>query len=133
MFERLYAGSSVPSAINQSPAADSGFPGLTADCCQGEQTLCIVLPISSCKSLTKRRLVRRWEGGEVAAEEKKSSTIPLITYLKIALFETMKTDRITTTTTHFPFPEHLSLGIHESPGISVRSALLLQVVLEHIQ
>lgn len=133
MFESLYAGSSAPSTMNQSPAGDCAFPGLTADCYQGEQMLCIDLPISSCKSFTKRSLVRRWEGGEVAAEDKKSSTIPLITHLKIALFETMKTDRLTTTTTHFPFPEHVSLGIHELPVISVRSVLLLQVVLEHIQ
>lgn len=56
----------------------------------------------------------RWEGGEIAAEDKKSSTIPLITYLKITFFETMKTGSITTYTTHFPFPEHLPLGTHKS-------------------
>lgn len=69
------------------------------------------LTTPSCKSLTKRKLSKRWEGGEVAAEDRKSSTISVITYLNIAVLETMKTDRITSTSTHFPLPEHLSLGI----------------------
>lgn len=45
----------------------------------------------------------------------------------------MKTDRVTKTTAYFPHPEHLSLGIRESPGVNIRSALLLQIVQEHIQ
>jgi len=66
--------------------------------------LCIDLPISSCESLTKTRLIRRWEGGEIAAENKKSSTILLMIYLKIALCEKVKTDRVNNHHYSFSFP-----------------------------